>query len=357
MDASRTQRHLAGGWAAAGGFGVAAAALAALASRGPDDRWATWALLAEPLAWVISAWCGYVGIAMLRDTPHPSRVWRRRVAPGLLGVASGLALGVGWAHRPVQPSAPGAPPTWADHVQRCARALAPPLDPVRLLQWTLSGDEDVALLVGRVVAAAPDVAILNGPVGPALGRALTEELGGEFVHRPASGRDDGRLVLTRGTFHRCGDASHWSDTVDDPYGATLLFVGTSSETAWPLVVGRLPAPWVPEHDWARVARSARDRAAALAEVLDAPSLVVAMDSPRGSASRALDAAMLGARLLPTPAAPNWPVRLGVLPMIPLHPWDRAWVGPAWRFVRSQRTPARLGDRDPLLTELHPQPVP
>jgi hypothetical protein len=315
--------------------------------RGPEDRWVAWFQLAEPLVWVATAWSVYAAALAAR----------RGVRSMLLGVALGCTLGGVWAHRPVRPAIPAAPPAWADPVQRCARALAPPLDPVRILQWSLSGDEDVATRVGRVVAVAPDVAILRGAVGPTLGRALTEQLGGEFVHRPATEREDGLLILTRGTFHRCGDASHWSDPVDDRDGTTLLFVGTSTETSWPLVVGRLPAPWRPARDGPGDSRPAPHRAAGLAEVLDAPSVVVAMDTPRGTSARSLDAAMLGARLLPTAAAPNWPARIGPVPALPLHAWDRVWMGPAWRFVGSHRIPVQAGARDPVVTELHPQPVP
>ncbi len=350
MDLTRLRRRRPDAATALFGLVIPAAGTAFLDARGEDDRLVVWTHLAEPLVWIAAAWCVYATVVGLRAR-------RTRAAIGLLALGIGLTVGTAWRHRPHPPVRPGAPPAWADHVQRCARALTPPVDPVRLLQWSLSGEEDGAAVVGRIVAAAPDVAVLHGPVDAAVGRALTEELGGEFVVRPASDRDDGRLVLTRGAFHRCGDASHWSDAVDGPYGTTLLFVGTSSETSWPLIVGRLPAPWHRSPRWSKETRLARDRVAALAEVLDAPSTIVTLDSPVGASAPTLDAAMLGARLLPTAAAPNWPARIGRLPGLPLHPWDRAWVGPAWKFVRSLRVPVRAGVRDPVVTELHPLPVP
>ena len=338
------------------GFAAGAAPLV-VAGRWLDadregTRLAATALQWEPLVHVLAAWGAYALFHRRRSA----------VATGLLVGAVFLALVL---RAPLVPELPGPPPPWSQTVQDCARRLPPLATPastppqkgvparVRVLQWTLDAAVDPAELLALAAAAEADLTIVHGPLGEGLGQAAIDALGGDAVVRPSrDGGADGRLIHTRGVFHACGNASDWSEAVDGPYGATLLFVGVPPDLSFPLLVGRLPAPDDARADWPRSMRDARERLASLAEVLSVPSTLAVADAHATWAYRDLDGALLGAGLAPVAAAASGPHRVLGLPFPALHPWDRVWAGPAWRAVASRRLPtsAAVG-RAPILTTL------
>jgi hypothetical protein len=295
----------------------------------------------EPLLAVGGVWLAYAGFV---------RGWRALGWGTLVGGALALAA----VHRPVAPVQPGEPPLWAEDVLECARSLPAPAAPVRVLQWTLEDVRDPAAVLSVVQEAEADVTVLHGTLGRGIGEAIVSGLGGEFVVKDAEGEGDGRLVHTRGAFHACGEASHWSEAVDGPYGVTLLFAGTEQGTTFPLVVGRLPPLDAPLLDWAGEAARARARLSGMVEILGAPSSVVLADAGAAGGYRWLDGAMGGAGVRRLPVAPSGPLRLGMLPSVSVHAWDRAWAGGAWSLRSSVRIPTGEGARGPVLSELVPE---
>ncbi len=317
------------------------AALAGWVSASADSAsWSAYVLAWEPALAVGLLWLAYAA-AVQR--------WSALAIATLTGVVASLAL----LHRPEPAHRPGLPPMWATEVQGCAQGLTPPKGRVRVLQWTLEGVSDGASVLGLVQQVEPDITVLHGKIGRGLGDGLTEALGGEFVVKEAEGDDDGRIVHTRGAFHRCGDASDWSDAVDGPYGATLLFVGIDAQTAFPLVVGRLPPLGASLADWARENERARDRLSGLADLLGAPGTIAVADASATWGHRRLDGTMAGAGLGAVRVPPSGPLAWGNVPLLPLHPWDRMWAGAGWRVVRSDRLPVPEGARGAILTELGP----
>lgn len=324
-----------------GHLGIAAALAVTGAVLGfAADRWWWTAVLlhAEPLLLIAVLFAVYLALASDR---------RARA----FAIAGGGLFGFGFLRAPAA-YGPAVPPSpeWARTVAWCAASLPPPVDDFRLLQWTLDpsvGRDDVRELVSLL---APGVTVLQGVADERLPRELAGEFGGEYLWVPRA--DGGLALVTTGVFHLCRDASSWGEAQEDPYGATLVFAGVTPETAFPLLVGRLPGP---EHPvgWAGRSAAARDRLAAILGAVQAPTTIVAADASAPWTYRRLDGGMgaLGLRAVPVP--PNWPAHLGAGPGLPIHPYDRLWTGSAWTTTSSRRVQVDVGVRAPVLTELTP----
>ena len=320
--------------------GVVAGAGAWVGVSADSSAWSARVLQLEPLLMVVAVWGVYAAFV---------RGW----SAFAWGSVVGLTLALGAVHRPVRPLPPGEPPLWAEDVLDCARGLRPPSDPVRVLLWTLEDVRDPAEVLSVVQNAEADVTILHGTLGRGLGPAIVSGLGGSFVVKEAEGAGDGRLIHTRGVFHACGEASNWSEAVDGPYGVTLLFAGVAEGTTIPLVVGRLPALDAPLLDWGAEAERARARLSGMVDILGARSTVVVADAGATGAYRWLDGAMGGAGVRSLAVVPSGPVRVGRLPGVAVHAWDRVWAGGAWSLRGSERIPTAQGVRAPILVELVP----
>ncbi len=311
---------------------------AAVAWSGDSERWSAIVLHAEPIAWVLGVWAVY-GFWWAAQ--------RRRALTVAVGVTlAGAVLHVPptWVSRSPRPEAPA----WLAGVQRCAAALGTPEDTARILSWNVADVDDTAR-VGQVVAAAsPDLTVLYGVADEVLADALRAELGGESI---VLGAPHPAVVHTRGVFHLCGDDAQWSDAS----GATLLFAGTTPDTAFPLLLGHLPAPTDPG-GWAASASAARGALAMLVDRLASRSTVVLADAHSTATFYRVDADLLDAGAVGVAMPPSWPARLGALPFLPLHPWDRAWVGPGWRSAGAWRLRAAVGVRAPILVRLEPEPT-
>ncbi|MDP2309664.1 MAG: hypothetical protein Q8P18_26830 [Pseudomonadota bacterium] len=304
------------------------------------DRYVLTALVlhAEPFLLVLAVWAALAA------------VWagNRRVARAL---AVGSVAAVASVRLPydVAPSG-GVPPDWIGPVSRCAAALAPPAEPVRLLQWTLEGHEPIEVVQAAVAAAAPGVVVLQGVSDPALVMAVLEEVGGESRFYPPDGGGIGLAIVVAGGFHPCGDAIEWTEAMDTPYGFTLSFVGVPSSTVFPLLVTRLPGP-LDGGAWSERMTTASSRVLDALGALHGASTVVVADAPAPRTYRNLDERMAGVGVSTVAVPPTWPARLGGVPLITLHPFDRMWVGPSWTRAVSTRAEAGVGFRAPVLTIL------
>lgn len=317
---------------------VAVGAVGALVGWGAD-RFAATALLlhAEPLLLVFAVW----GIAVLR--------WRGR--PGLsFGLAAGTVAAFAAVRLPL-PIGPASaePPAWSGPVGRCAAALDAPADPVRLLQWTLDGDEDPATVRAVVAAAEANVVVLHGADTAAVGGAL-ESTGGESRVYPGVDGAPATAIVAAGGFHPCGDTLEWSDAMDTPDGYALTFVGVPPSTVFPLVVARFPGPLAPG-DWAARMSAATRRVLDVTAGLQGASTVVVAEAPAPRTYRHLDGRMAAVGLGSVPVPPSWPARVGPVPLLTLHPYGRMWAGPIWRITRTSRVLAPEGSHAPVLAVL------
>ncbi|MES2641881.1 MAG: hypothetical protein V4850_20495 [Myxococcota bacterium] len=304
------------------------------------DRYLFSALVlhAEPFLLVLAAWAAM------------GAVWA-----GRRGLAAALVLGAIVAALGVRlpfgvPPASGMPPEWMGSVSRCAAALRPPAEPVRLLQWTLQGDESAAVVQAAVAAAAPGVVVLHGVSDPALVGGILQEVGGESRFYPPEGGATGLAIVAAGGFHPCGEELEWNEAMDTPYGFTLSFVGVPSSTVFPLLVTRLPGP-LDGGGWSGRMTSASTRVLDAVAGLHGGSTVVVADAPAPRTYRYLDARMASVGVSTVAVPPSWPARLGGFPLLTLHPFDRMWVGPSWAQATATRAAARTGLRAPVLTIL------
>ncbi|MFN7143147.1 MAG: hypothetical protein ACK4YP_05180 [Myxococcota bacterium] len=313
----------------------AAGALVGLAA----DRFATSALLlhAEPLLLVLAVW----GIAVLR--------WRGRPALSV-GLAVGTVAAVAAVRLPL-PIVPASaePPAWSGPVGRCAAALDAPVDPVRLLQWTLDGHEDPATVRAVVAAAEANVVVLHGADPAVVGGAL-ESTGGESRMYPGVDGVPATAIVAAGGFHPCGETLEWSDAMDTPEGYALSFVGVPPSTVFPLVVTRFPGP-LPPGDWGARMSAATDRVVDAIAGLQGASTVLVADAPAPRTYRHLDGRMAAVGLASVPVPPSWPARVGPVPLLTLHPYGRMWAGPIWRVTRTSRVLAPEGTHAPVLAVL------
>lgn len=320
---------------------LVAAALAAgglaVGWAGDRARWSALVLHAEPLLVV-----GVLFGAYLAWAEAGRGLGRAVLVGGALGLAAmRLPFGGTTAMPP--------PPAWSGPVSRCAAALRPPTDDFRLLQWTLSGDEDPETVRALVARLAPGVTVLHGAPDEGLAAALAAEFGGEHAWLPRP--EGGVALVTTGVFHLCGDANLWGDGQDDPDAATLAFVGVTPETAFPLAIARFPGPR--EARWAERMEAATASVHAVLGALQAPSTIVVADASAPWTYRHLDGGMAGAGLRAVRVPPDWPAHVGGLRFLPLHPYDRVWVGPAWTAASSRRVVVDQGARAPILTDFVP----
>jgi hypothetical protein len=309
------------------------------------DRYAWSAVLlhAEPVVLVFAAWA--VAWAALAG--------RRALA---FGLAAGAAFGFLGVRIPYEDAAPPtAPPDWLAPVQRCVNALNAPAAGLRVLQWTLDGVTAREDVVAAAETARADVVVLHHLADASIAEAVADALGGEQRFHPPEGGGDGMAIIASGGFHPCGEATEWSEAMDTPYGYSLAFVGVPPDTVFPLLVTRLPGP-LESGAWAERMSTATGRVASVLEGLQAASMVVAADAPAPRTYRHLDGRMAALGLSTVPVPPNWPARWGSFPLLTLHPYDRAWVGWAWRVDAARRVDASVGLRAPVLTVLSPREV-
>ena len=288
-------------------------------------------LLLEPLLLVVGIWTATIA--------------RWRGASGVsLGISFGL-VGATLAVRLPYPTVPPelSPPEWTDPVHRCAAAIDMPVDPVRILQWTLDGAVTRDDVLATVRAAQADVVVLHRVTDPTLFDEVAEAFGGESRLRGADGGATG--ILASGGFHPCGGASEWTDP--EATDTSVQFVGVPPETIFPLVVTRIHSATGGEPG--RLA-SLQRTLSVLSGVQGASTVVVAdAPAPRSSRDLSLEFGRIGLASVPVP--PTWPARMGPVPLLTVHPFTRVWIGPIWRVVRTQRAVARVGLHAPVVTEL------
>lgn len=268
-------------------------------------------------------------------------------AGGRRDIATGIATGTILAAAAIRvPAGAEAEPAVAAlrSVNSCARGLPAPEDRVTLLQWQVDGGTDSEFVRALVATMEADLVVLRGVTDASLGDALREDLGGEPLFVPA----DGLLLYTRGAFDLCGDDAYsWGTD-----GVTAVFARISEGTVFPLVAARV-AGVLEGPGWGGARAEAGKRLGAMLATLESAATVVLADASAPRTYRHLDAGMRAAGLAPLAVPPNWPARIGPLPFLPLHPYDRAWAGPVWRVESSRALRTPRGTRAPVVTVLRP----
>lgn len=314
------------------------AAGTAIAIESDGAWWSAELLVAEPLVLVAAALLLY-GLLV--------RGWWI-VASLLLVAFAGNAL-LARIPRPGSSQVDQAPP-WAAEAQRCATGLELPTASFRLLQWTVEAGTPVAAVVSAVERSSADVVVLQGDLDTDLADAVAASLGGEsrlIGGAPPVG------IFTRGVLHPCGTSVIYTAHPEDGRGYTLAFVGARDGASFPLLVGHLP-PVTPGRDWEQTTKAIRDELGSVVGALQSSSLVVAMDAHAPWTWSRLNArlAAVGMRLVPT--ALDWPRQLGPLPWLPVHPYNRLWIGQAWVWGDSARVHVETGSRAPIVTDVDPR---
>lgn len=302
------------------------------------NRWSAALLQGEPIldvTGVLIAYLFWVNRARLLS------------ASVLLGIiATFVLVRVPWPPGPVR-DAPANLPPWLNAVQQCVSGVGWPKDGLRVLQWSIEANEQPSSEVIEVATALrPDLMILSGTHDLDLAVRLHAELGGEYVVQSPEIHSDGRIILARGPFHLCGEDSSWSDE-----GTQLIFIGITPETVAPLFVMSHPGPfktasWEAEQEyWSRELLTLSQ--------LNSPAMILSVEGPILPTWRHLSTDLRRLNLFAAPALPNWPAHIGPLPMLPLHPTDRLWLGAGWKATSVQRVRTRNGQRSPILSTLEP----
>lgn len=275
--------------------------------------------------------------------------YRSLAATLLLGtVCCFLAVRVPWPRPGYQEAE--YPPRWVEEVQGCLPAIPPPQERFQLLQWSFDGwsaDGGARRQILDVATSIrPDLLVLSGVPDEELGEQLLIELGGEYRVDPPEAGSRGRLVLTRGAFSICGGDDAWFQGRD-----SYQFVRLSEQTTAPLMLTEQPGAWGGER-WEEN-RAAWRRLQQTTAILHSASTLLLADAPVLPTWRHTGEAMQRIRLLSAPTVPNWPASAAGLPMLPLHPADRLWVGRAWRVQSTRRLDAAGAGRAPLLHVIEP----
>lgn len=316
------------------------AGLGALVAWSADRAWWSAALLhAEPLVLAALAVGAYVGFARRRPAVAAGL--------GLGGLAFFAALRLPAAEAP-RGEGPG---DWAARVSRCAGALDPPQRPIAVLQWTLPPDGAEEATLHAALALQPEVVVLFRLADPGVLHRLRELRGGEWHYHPPSGQGEGVGVWVSGAFPYCGEEEEWTAGLDRPGGYAMSFVDVEG-TIFPLVVATFPGIDT-VIGWGSEMGAATGRVGAMLDALGTPHVVLAADAPVTRTYRFLEARLRGRGLASVGEPPNWPVRLGRLPFLPLHAYDRLWTGAGWRVADTRTLSASTGTRHPLVTTLAP----
>lgn len=317
------------------------AAFAGAVSVSADHaRWSALLLHAEPFLLLAAAIGAYVLVG-------------RRQRGAAAGLVLGVAVGFVLVRLPAHPhGSPAQGPAWARDLQGCAAAIDAPTAPVDLLQWTVSAETTPATVQRAVEIIRPDVLVLFDLADDLVLADLQARLGGEYQYHPGGeGAGAGFGVYTRGEFSLCDGQDAWSDGLEGPGGYRYVFVGLDAVT-FPLAVARFPSP-LAEGDWAEAMADSAGRLEALMDTVRSPLTVVVADAPVTPTYRHLFAELRDLGLFPVASPPNFPIRLGSLPLLPLHAYDRAWTGGAWTPLVSKRVAVGAGARAPVWTRLEP----
>ncbi len=318
---------------------VCASLAGAVAFSADHARWSALALHAEPLLLTALAIGAYVA-------------WARRHRAAAVGLILGGVVGFGLVRIPARATEPRRDaPAWARAIEGCAMALDAPSAPVDVLQWTLTDGVSSEAVQRAVEVISPDVLVLFDLNDPSVLVDLVQTLGGEYQHHPATATSAGFGVYSRGEFSLCDGTDQWDDGTDGPGGYRFVFVGLDRAT-FPLVVARFPGPLAPG-DWAGAMAESTDRVDALLATIRSPLTVVVADAPVTGTYRHLFAGLTGLGMHAVPTPPNFPARLGTIPLLPLHAYDRAWTGPGWSTLTSRRVGMSSGVRTPVWTRLEP----
>lgn len=282
---------------------------------------------------------------------------RPRVA---FGLALGLALMVAGAR--IQPAFEPhtvEPPSWAQLLRGCALVPEPIRAPVRVMLWTVRPGRPPDASALNLEMEQPDLVVITGTADVGLGRTLQRALGGEALSIPGAAPESDMLIAVRGAFQFCGgEDDHWVLELGSEAGgarAVASFPEIAGAGILPLVALRLSGPGALAEwgGWPERLASAGDGVSGLASALASRQILVVGDVHAPRTFARLGGALRGAGLAAARTPPSWPAALGPLPMLPLHPLDQVWMGPAWASSASRALSAQGQARAPVVVDLLP----
>jgi len=292
-----------------------------------DTPWGVVLVLIEPLVLITGLYL--LVLATLRRDP----LWAGLLCATLL--AWGYTM-----HRPsADPIALEESPEWMRPLRGCALLSKPSAGPIRLVSWTVRGDQGVGQGVDSIIDLRPDIVIVSGTDNAKVGLKLQEALSGEVKRVPGG---EGMVAAVRGTFQYCGgDTDEWHFELTRPpttsASAMMSFPHVNDLGVVPLMVARMdavehPADWL---RWSQGVVQASRQSAAAAQALGTRKMVLMTSMNAPASALAVARPFQSAGLQVARVDPNWPQEVGPLPMWPQHNADPIWVGSEWH-VQSAR---------------------
>jgi len=304
-------------------------------------------LLCEPLLLAIGL---YLAAAFVMR-----RQWRA-------SVATVLAIGIGAIslHLPVtlpKEVATREMPHWLRLLRNCAVLSKGMEAPIRLVTWTLDENTPMADTIARIQAQRPDLVVLLGTDDQDVGSALSEVLDGEVKFFPDGG---GVTAIVRGDFQYCAEKKDsWSFNLpaltDGDAQVIMTFPYIKNAGTLPLMIVRMDTPDGPTDlpAWSqRLAKSAAEVASA-ARLVGTPRMIVVGNFQAPVAAQPMALPLRSSGLKPVATPPNWPTRIGGIPMLTVHALDQLWAGRDWHAQRARVLPSGDQVRQPLIVDLTP----
>lgn len=291
-------------------------------------------------------------------------LWQLASRRWFLGTALALGLAGGFAalHLPARPSPPAdLRPEWTRELRACSDFAEEIRGPVRLVQWSLADGTELSPEATAMLGAQADLIVLHGtPTGQA-GALLAQVTGGDARFYPPSDTGEGGMtIVVRGRFDSCGKQDAWGLDLpaSEGHGARAMVTYPRVEGVGPfaLVTVRLDPPHGPSRwsGWpARLEDSSR-RLAAMVQAIDASRVVLLGDFGAPATFRLLAGRLQGAGLTEQALPPSWPLRLGPVPTLPVHRFDRLWAGDEWAFGGAEALPGYGQPRTPIASTLLPE---
>ncbi len=346
MSSDRSRRR-----AQLGALGIAiipATAGLLLSWAGERSSFAALLLLAEPallcLALYVMLWLA----------------WERRLLFSLSALSGVIAAGLALHRAPTALPLDDPDPAWAADLQACLARMPRGQAPVRLLSWTLSPTAPLDVTPTVLAAHGPDLVVLRGLSRPGFAASLGRRRGAEVTTVPGEHPEQTTALIARDGFLRCGDAGPtWTLALPTAQGdaarMVVAFAKIRDVGVVPLISVTLDRPssvggW---GDWPRRLLLGARRAATVSRTIapDRTLLVGDLASPR--TFRQVTGLFLGAGLEEIAIPATWPTRLGRLPMLPLHAFDRMFAGRQWRTEQVRVLASGVQPRSPVLVELAP----
>ena len=277
--------------------------------------------------------------------------------------AASLVAGAFSLHEPLADPEPLiAGPSWLRELRGCTLLVKPTTAPVRIVSWTVDGDEGVNEGLANILNIRPDIIIIDGIDDPTIGSHLQQELDGEAKFYKGIQKHHGMMAIVRGSFQYCGgESDEWQIELPSKDHrnavAVIGFPHVNDVGVIPLMITRMDSP-SDLLDWPawgeRIIDSATISSQAIAS-LGSQKMVLVGSMGAPASSIALAQPLRSAGLSVASVAPNWPTQIWGVPFLTQHALDHVWTGRDWHVQSSQVLPSPSQPRAPIVVDLIARP--